>query len=215
MTDGYIYCFSNISMPNIFKIGTTERTPIERLKEANSLDTWKPPTPYKIEFAKKVKNPKEKETTLHKLLEQYTERINPRREFFKVSLEEIKIFFDLIDGEIYKENKDNKEIDEKNNIEEDEENNSDSDNSKRNMYNMSQYFKDGQRIRHIIGINKIRIGIYNSSQNVIIHEGNMYKSLSGFALKHNRVYNSSRKTTNGWTECEYEVDGQWISTSNL
>ena len=86
MTDGYIYCFSNISMPNILKIGTTERTPKERLKEANSPDTWKPPTPYKIEFAKKVKNPKEKETTLHKLLEQYTERINTRREFSQAKL---------------------------------------------------------------------------------------------------------------------------------
>lgn len=199
-------------MPNILKIGTTERTPKERLKEANSPDTWKPPTPYKIEFAKKVKNPKEKETTLHKLLEQYTERINTRREFFKVSLEEIKIFFDLIDGEIYKEDEENKRNED---IEEDEENNSDLDNSKRNMHNMSQYFKDGQRIRHVIGINRIWIGIYNSSQNVIIYEGNMYKSLSGFALKHNRVYNSLRKTTNGWSECEYEVDRNWLSTSNL
>jgi hypothetical protein len=212
MTDGYIYCFSNISMPNILKIGTTERTPKERLKEANSSDTWKPPTPYKIEFAKKVKNPKEKETTLHKLLEQYTERINFRREFFKVSLEEIKIFFDLIDGEIYKEDEENKRNED---IEEDEKNNSDLYNSKRNMHNMSQYFKDGQRIRHVIGINRIWIGIYNLSQNVIIYEGNMYKSLSGFALKHNRVYNLLRKTTNGWSECEYEVDGNWVSTSNL
>ena len=199
-------------MPNILKIGTTERTPKERLKEANSSDTWKPPTPYKIEFAKKVKNPKEKETTLHKLLEQYTERINFRREFFKVSLEEIKIFFDLIDGEIYKEDEENKRNED---IEEDEKNNSDLYNSKRNMHNMSQYFKDGQRIRHVIGINRIWIGIYNLSQNVIIYEGNMYKSLSGFALKHNRVYNLLRKTTNGWSECEYEVDGNWVSTSNL
>ena len=77
-----VCCFSNDSMPGILKVGVTERTPDLRLSEANSPDTWRPPTPYKIEFAKKVYNPKQKETTLHKLLSQYTERINPKREFF-------------------------------------------------------------------------------------------------------------------------------------
>ena len=52
MSDGYLYCFSNSSMPGILKIGMTERTPDIRLSEANSSNTWKPPTPYKIEFAK-------------------------------------------------------------------------------------------------------------------------------------------------------------------
>jgi len=41
-----------------------------------------------------------KEKTLHTLLEQYTERINPRREFFRVSQEEVRKFFDLMDGEM-------------------------------------------------------------------------------------------------------------------
>ena len=68
MSEGYVYCFSNISMPNILKIGMTERTPIERLNEANSSDTWRPPTPYKIEFAKRVNNPRMKEYMIHKLL---------------------------------------------------------------------------------------------------------------------------------------------------
>ena len=105
MIDGYIYCFSNPSMPGILKVGMTERTPDLRLKEANASDTWRPPTPYKIEFAKKVSNPSQKEKTLHILLEQYTERIHPRREFFRVSLEEINKFFDLMDGEMWTENR--------------------------------------------------------------------------------------------------------------
>ena len=101
MSDGYLYCFSNDSMPGILKVGMTERTPEIRLNEANSSDTWRPPTPYEIEFAKKVLNPKQKETTLHNLLSQYTDRINPKREFFRVSPEEVKTFFDLIDGDFW------------------------------------------------------------------------------------------------------------------
>jgi hypothetical protein len=120
MSDGYIYCFSNQSMIGILKIGMTERTPEIRLSEANSSDTWKPPTPYKIEFAKKVINPKQKEIIIHNILTQYTERINPKREFFRVSPEKVKVFFDLMDGEIWipkqeeekkdeEDNKDNKD----------------------------------------------------------------------------------------------------------
>ena len=104
MTEGYVYCFSNESMPGILKIGMTERTPHARLIEANSADTWRPPTPYKIEFAKKVANPKYKETTLHTLLAQYTERINPKREFFRCSSKEVKTFFELMDGEWWIDN---------------------------------------------------------------------------------------------------------------
>ena len=101
MIIGYLYCFSNPSMPGILKIGMTERTPEVRLKEANSSDTWRPPTPYIIEFAKRVMCPKEKETILHTILSKYTERIHQNREFFRVSVEEVKKLFDLIDGEDY------------------------------------------------------------------------------------------------------------------
>ena len=95
---GYIYCMSNSSMPGIMKVGLTMRTPEERLKEANKSDTFKPPTQYTIEFAKYVASPMLKERILHDLLTRYTERINPQREFFRVSSSEVKRFFDLIDG---------------------------------------------------------------------------------------------------------------------
>ena len=90
-------------MPGILKVGMTDRTPVIRLGEANASDTWRPPTPYKIEFAKKVSDASGKEKTLHTLLEQYTERINSRREFFRVSTEEVCKFFDLMDGEMWSE----------------------------------------------------------------------------------------------------------------
>jgi len=82
MTDGYIYVFSNSSMPDILKVGMTERTHEVRLSEANTSNTWGPLTPYKIKFAKKVSNPSQNEKTLHSLLEQYTDRIYPRNSMF-------------------------------------------------------------------------------------------------------------------------------------
>ena len=57
---GYVYCFANDSMPGILKIGMTERSPEECLSEANTADTWKPPSPYYIVCSKKVNNPKKK-----------------------------------------------------------------------------------------------------------------------------------------------------------
>lgn len=63
MTDGYLYCFSNQSTPGILKVGITERTPEIILNEANRSDFWRPPTPYNIEFAKKVLNSKQKNHT--------------------------------------------------------------------------------------------------------------------------------------------------------
>ena len=229
MTDGYLYCFSNESMPGILKIGMTERTPEIRLSEANSSDTWRPPTPYKIEFAKKVLNPTQKERTLHILLTQYTERINPKREFFRVSPEEVKIFFDLTDGELWVENTKIDDIEESN-YDEDTEGIDDvfddddvieksvtiKNSSIKSHRDMAKCFTNGQRIRHIIDINKKWVGIYNSTKNGIMCNEKFYKSLSGFAEMHYSIDRPDRvKSANGWKECEYELNGNWISTYNI
>ena len=100
---GYIYCISNLDiMPGIYKVGVTMRSPLDRLKEANSSDTWKIPY-YKIEFAKKVINPKEKERTLHRLMEKFMKRVHPRREFFRGEIDDIKEAFKLMDGDLWNE----------------------------------------------------------------------------------------------------------------
>ena len=65
---GYVYCFENDCMQGILKIGMTERTTEERLREANSSDTFKPPTLYTIVCSVKVNNPKKKEKILHEIL---------------------------------------------------------------------------------------------------------------------------------------------------
>lgn len=100
MPTGILYCFSNPSMSGILKVGMTCKTLEELLEEANDDNTWRPPTPYKLEFAKKVYSPCQKKKTIHTLLEQYTTRINSLQDFFVVSKEEVMTFFDLMDGEM-------------------------------------------------------------------------------------------------------------------
>lgn len=94
MSFGYVYVMSNPSMPGLFKIGYTERPVEERLQEANQPNTWIP-TPFLLEFAKYVSEPQKREMTIHKLLEK--ERINPKREFFRVEIEKVQLLFDLMD----------------------------------------------------------------------------------------------------------------------
>lgn len=218
MSDGYIYCFSNPCMPGILKIGMTTRTPEERVKE---LFTTGVPSPFKIEFAKRVKDPKSKESSLHLLLEQYTDRVYPRREFFRISPEEVRKFFDLMDGEMWSETCVEEEEEEE---EEKGEGEDTSTNSAprvkptgiKGCRDMTKCFTSGQRIRHTIGINKTWIGIYDSSKNGIVCDGKFYKSLSGFAETHYSIDRTDRcKEANGWKECECEVDERWISTFSL
>ena len=218
MNEGYIYCFSNKSMIGILKVGMTERTPDVRLNEANNSDTWRPPTPYKMEFAKKVSNPKQKEITLHTLLSQYTERINPRREFFRVSPEEVKEFFNLMDGDLWIE----KTKEEYDNDEDDVKDDKISP-STTLVFNCcrdtSKCFTNGQRIRHTIGINKTWVGVYDSSKNAILHNDKIYQGrspLNQFAKSHYETERNDRvSNVNAWGECECEVNGKWISTYNL
>jgi len=184
MDEGFLYCMSNVSMPGLVKIG----------------------------FTKKVSNARNKEKTLHKLLEQYADRIHPRREFFKVSTEEVSAFFDLMDGGMW----DPKEAMEDSDDDDDTDNN-DPQKEARGCRDMTKCFQNGQRIRHRIGINKIWTGYYDSTVHKIHCQGNMYDSLSGLAKAHNLVEKPERKTNtaNGWRECECEVDGKWVSTFSL
>lgn len=82
---GFLYILSNPSMPNIFKIGYTERNVKDRVMELSS--NTGVPTPFNIEFSFLTENPKDLESELHEEFEKY--RVNGSREFFKVPLESI------------------------------------------------------------------------------------------------------------------------------
>ena len=93
---GFIYCLSNESYKDIYKIGFTKNDPDVRMMKLNTTGV---PTPFKLEFAKQVMNYKDKEKKLHSIFDEY--RVNKNREFFKIELKKIKELFDLIDGQWY------------------------------------------------------------------------------------------------------------------
>lgn len=95
MSAGYVYCITNPSMPDLVKIGFTTRTVEERLEEANSNSTWTP-FPFQVEFAKWVLAAEHREHTLHRIF--HAHRVNPKREWFRVPMETVRLHFELMDG---------------------------------------------------------------------------------------------------------------------
>ena len=92
---GYIYCMSNECMNGILKIGITKNNPVLRANQLYYGNT-SIPCKFKIEFCKKVKNPLQVEQYIHNIL---SNKRYPRREFFKVTEEEVRRIFFEIDGE--------------------------------------------------------------------------------------------------------------------
>ena len=71
-------------------------------------------------------------------------------------------------------------------------------------------------IHSIKKINNTWIGVYDSLKNRIIYNNKFYTSLSGFTSQHYQIEMPNRTNrSNGWSECEYEVNGEWISTYDI
>ena len=85
---------TNEHMPGFVKVGYTDRTPEERLAEANG-DTWSIPC-WKCETSVRVKSPRDAEKTIHLLLSHDDGRVSPRREFFTCSVEYVKMVFAIL-----------------------------------------------------------------------------------------------------------------------
>ena len=79
-----VYVLTNPAMPGLVKIGYTSQ------EEANTriaqLYTTGVPVPFTIEFACRVENAAEVERALHTAF--YPNRINPKREFFRIEAEQ-------------------------------------------------------------------------------------------------------------------------------
>lgn len=94
MSDNYgiIYILDNVGMPDLYKIGYTEKNDVrERVKELSSSTSV--PYPFGIFYACQVKNAQIVENTIHKLFNE--NRVNPKREFFRLDPEQVKIALSL------------------------------------------------------------------------------------------------------------------------
>ena len=85
--DQWVYVLSNPSLPKEYlKIGYTKLSPDERAIQISSATGV--PTPYKVEWAYKCFNGEIVERMTHEKLKAF--RVNNRKEFFHISLEEAK-----------------------------------------------------------------------------------------------------------------------------
>ncbi len=238
---GYVYCFSNECMPGILKVGMTERKPEDRLRDANRANTWTPPTPYKVEMAKQVYYPKQKEMAIHKLLDIYGKRINPKREFFRSNVDEIRSIFDIIDGEYYYAKEVDKELDiEKDDTLDDEmyindtidandedrdsvilrkekkeEKEIKKDEKKDEKKDIKKVLSQGQRVRHtVFDTNNIWIGTYDSGK--IISNSKQYKTISDFVKAHYKNEKIEKFNNNNvLNETECEINDEWVVISSI
>ncbi len=90
-----VYVLTNPAMPNLVKIGRTSQDDAgDRIAQ---LYTTGVPFPFKLEFACKVENPDEVEEALH--LAFGPQRVNPKREFFKIEAEQAIAILKLLHSE--------------------------------------------------------------------------------------------------------------------
>lgn len=75
---GFVYLLSHDYMPYVYKLGYTDRAPMQRLKELSASTSI--PTDFNLVVYAECENPSSIEANVHKQLEDY--RINQQREFF-------------------------------------------------------------------------------------------------------------------------------------
>jgi hypothetical protein len=155
----YVYVLSNPSFDNnIFKIGWSRKHPIIR---ANNLYTSGVPTPFVIEFVISTDDGIKLENKIHNHLEQF--RINKKREFFKITKEQIyTIIKDDLNLELLNNNNiefqneiKNKKVDSINRFETTNKTNFKCENCNYLTINRFDYNKHCQTIKHINNLNSI------------------------------------------------------------
>lgn len=90
--EGIVYILTNLAMPDLIKIGITGREDLQaRLKELYNTSV---PLPFNCEYACKVKDFKNVESSLHFAFGK--DRVNPKREFFRLAPERVKAILKLL-----------------------------------------------------------------------------------------------------------------------
>lgn len=82
---GFIYIFSNDSMPDIYKVGFTMKSPVARANELSNSTSC--PAPFDVVCYAEVQNPANVEAALHEQFQGF--RVNERREFFRFDITDL------------------------------------------------------------------------------------------------------------------------------
>jgi hypothetical protein len=79
MAEGFVYLLRNEAMPGFVKIGLTELSVEQRIRQLNNTSV---PLPFEEYFAARVPDCQALERTLHFVFGE--KRVNPNREFFRI-----------------------------------------------------------------------------------------------------------------------------------
>lgn len=92
---GIVYLLTNEAMPGLVKIGrTNEDDPTVRMDQLYNTSV---PVPFDCVLAKQVNDPRAVENALHRAFD--PDRVNPRREFFKIDPEQAIAVLSIVPGE--------------------------------------------------------------------------------------------------------------------
>jgi len=95
---GFVYVLSNEIMPDIYKIGFTEKSPRQR---AADLSNTSIPTPYDVVAHWEVENPIGIEKELHRMFS--NKRVANNREFFKLTDDDLLSIYIFMEDYSYSE----------------------------------------------------------------------------------------------------------------
>ena len=89
---GFVYVLSNPSMPDIYKVGMTDRAPSQRVAELSKSTSV--PTPFEIIVCSEVWDAQKVEARIHNHF--IKQRVNSQREFFKLDLNALILLRDFL-----------------------------------------------------------------------------------------------------------------------
>ena len=228
--EGYVYCMTNEHMPGFVKVGYTDRTPEERLAEANG-DTWSIPC-WKCETSVRVKSPREAEKAIHLLLGHEGGRISPRREFFNCSVDYVKMVFTILRTQnpdptpqavILAEvaaviaNEMRRTVSFTNEFTEGAPAQSPSPSAGgTGIRESKKIFRDGQLLKHIYKGDEA-IAVYKKDADVFVWRATEYASLNRLNSAHKQSVNPELKSAgNAWDEWTcMDTNGNYVPVKNL
>jgi len=215
---------TNEHMPGFVKVGYTDRTPEERLAEANA-DTWSIPC-WKCETSVRVKSPREAEKAIHLLLGRDDGRISSRREFFSCPVDYVKMVFNIlrtqnleptpqavimaeVNAAIATELRKSVSFSESPSP-------SPSPSVIGPIRESRKIFRDGQLLKHVYKGDEA-IAVYKKDADVFVWRSVEYTSLNRLNSAHKQVVNPELKSAgNAWDEwmC-MDITGNYIPVKNL